>query len=379
MAMASTGKPARRDEFVYRLPKIELHAHLNGSIRRSTLCELAAARGIDAAAAMLDSPTPQTLSEAFDVFRVIHACVTTMQDIERLAVELAYDLDDDGVVYAEIRTTPRALPASLAAQDAGTLDEYVEAVLRGFERYTCEQMGDKVGLRLILSIDRAKHTASDAQAIVDLALRFQTRGVVGMDLSGDPTKGEWANFEPALQRARLHGLKITLHAGEVRGRDDEMAAMLAFHPDRFGHCCFVSAPNLALLKQSGVPIELCLTSNLLSNSTPSLERHHFRDHYTHVDSHAEQEERTVCCISTDDSGVFNSPLSNEFRLVMQTFALDQQQAFHLARRTLQATFLTQPRLDSPSEAMNQLMREDDQLRRNILARFAAFHQTWRWN
>ena len=379
---ASAGE-ARRQRFVQQLPKIELHAHLNGSIRRSTLRELAASKKVDPSGALILTRWPKTLSEAFDVFRTIHACVTTLADVERLAYELGHDLEDDGVVYAEIRTTPRAMTCDSAEDGAWEegLEEYVQAVLRGFSRYTASASESAVGgskkviLRLLLSIDRAKHSTSHARAIVDLAQRYRQRGVVGIDLSGDPTRGEWSQWQPVLQHAREVGLKVTLHAGEVRDRDAEMASMLDFHPDRFGHCCFVSDPNLARLKYSRIPIELCLTSNLLSNSVAELKQHHFGIHYTHVDSHnhtassvdgVDGESSTICCISTDDSGVFGSALSNEYRLVMDTFALGEHQAFHLARRTLDATFLSRGQ------------EQDEQDRQCILERFERFHKSWDW-
>ncbi|TKY90812.1 hypothetical protein EX895_000810 [Sporisorium graminicola] len=349
---------ARQSSFVQNLPKIELHAHLNGSIRRSTLIDLASAHHVDnASSAFILKRWPRTLSEAFDVFRVIHSCVVTLADVERLAYEVAQDLEGDGVVYAEIRTTPRAM------EGEGGLEEYVGAVFGGFERYAAE--GGAVVLRVLLSFDRGKHTAADAERIIDLALAHRQRGVVGIDLSGDPTKGDWSTFLPALKRARSLGLKITLHAGEVTDRDSEMSQMLDFHPDRFGHCCFVSSSNMLRLKASNIPIELCLTSNLLSNSVAALENHHFGLHYSPTEG------ATICCISTDDSGVFGSPLSNEYRLVMDGFGLDERQTFELAKRTLRATFL-----EKRGETEESKDGKDWQ---SIQDKFDAFEKSWSWN
>lgn len=366
--LEATAACDRQRHFTLSLPKIELHAHLNGSIRRSTLDALAAAHDIDAASTGIMSRWPSTLSEAFDVFRLIHECVSTLSDVERIAFELGQDLERDGVVYGEIRTTPRDL-------DAKGWDGYVKAVLHGFERYT--KQGGSVILKLLLSIDRAKHSADDAMAVVQLAHRYRQHAVVGIDLSGDPTKAEFSTFLPSLSYARTLGLKITLHAAEVRN-DDEFSQMLHFAPHRFGHCCFVSRSNLAALKQSKIPIELCLTSNLLSNSIPSglLADHHFGIHYQPQDAQDAQEHvdnTTICCISTDDSGVFGSPLSNEYRLVMDNFKLTESQVFDLARRTLKATFLDQP----PFKSAVQTERNTSDWQR-VQSRFDQFQRTWRW-
>lgn len=367
----------RRQLFVQQLPKIELHAHLNGSIRRSTLRSLAAAKGVDPNQALILSRTPKNLSEAFDVFRVIHACVTTLVDVERLAFELGEDLEEDGVVYAEIRTTPRAM-------NEGGLEEYIMAVIAGFERYSSQAGQQKVILRLLLSIDRAKHSSAQAEDIVSLAHKYHNQGVVGIDLSGDPTKGTFTDFLPALTRARSLGLKITLHAGEVRDMNKEMEQMADFKPDRFGHCCFVSDPNLERLKTSGVPIELCLTSNLLSNSVAELQDHHFGLHYTKQEGGSGDGVKvkgtgTICCISTDDSGVFGSALSNEYRWVMETFGLGEEETFRLARRTIRATFLAPDGSESSKDA-NEGERRRKSLEdlATIQARFQQFHDSWRW-
>ncbi|SPO20268.1 related to adenosine deaminase [Ustilago trichophora] len=381
----------RQQRFVQQLPKIELHAHLNGSIRRSTLRELAAAKNVDPSNAFILTRWPKTLSEAFDVFRVIHSCVTTLADVERLAFELGQDLEEDGVVYAEIRTTPRVMDVAShtdeshdTIEDVGEsgLDRYVQAVLGGFSRYSnsTEARGwNKTILRLLLSIDRAKHDTTHALAIVNLAHRYRHQGVLGIDLSGDPTKGNFLDLLPALHHARSLGLKITLHAGEVQDRDDEMTSMLNFHPDRMGHCCFVSPSNLERLQASGIPIELCLTSNLLSNSVTQLKEHHFRSHYNHVESTHEAPKgktgSTICCISTDDSGVFGSPLSNEYHLVMENFTLSERQTFHLAHRTLQATFLNP---STTASAQKQVAEKDKTDWQSIHAAFRQFYDSWEW-
>lgn len=236
------------------IPKIELHAHLNGSIRPTTLLELATSssqQDLNPTEARILRGDTRSLSEMFSAFAVIHRCVRGASTVRRIAREMLEDAQADGVVYLEVRSTPRA------HEECGMDEEgYVRAVLAGFEDYAAARgrgrQAQKAGspppaaaatafchARLILSIDRKDADGlAVAQRTVDLALAYRSRGVVGIDLSGDPTKGSWDTWLPALQRARDAGLRITLHAGEAPGTDEEMMKMLDFKPvSPFGSVC----------------------------------------------------------------------------------------------------------------------------------------------
>ncbi|CAO1615590.1 unnamed protein product [Parajaminaea phylloscopi] len=313
--------------FARSLPKVELHAHLNGSIRRSTLAELAVKAGVDPSHGQIVKGDARSMSEMFCVFDVIYKSVRGASAIRRIAREVLEDAQEDGVVYFEMRTAPRSHPeASLSEQG------YVEAVLQGFADYEaqCPSQAARCHASLLLSIDR-RLDADNAQRVVDLALRFRDRGVVGIDLSGDPTKGSWATWLPALTRAKDAGLKVALHAGEVPDFDQEMHEMLDFCPDRFGHVCFLSKENEARLRKSKIPLELCLTSNILSCSStiPSYADHHFATHHPHQ----------AIALCTDDSAVFGSSLSQEHAIAMATFRLSEQDMVKMAQRALSVSFL----------------------------------------
>jgi adenosine deaminase len=250
------------------------------------------------------------------------------------------DWSEDGVVYAEMRTTPRA------HEEVGlSVEGYVQAVLEGFRDHqevvatssasttSAAQAQKRCHARLLLSIDR-RDPAEVAEQTVDLALRYRSQGVVGIDLSGDPTLGQWSNWEPALRRARAEGLKVTIHAGEVPDSDEETAQMLSFHPDRFGHVCYLSPTNAKRLEEAGpkIPLELCLTSNLLvcPQIVPEYSAHHFARHYA-------QDHPVALC--TDDTAVFGSSLSQEYAIAMQAFGLSRDETKRIARDALQASFL----------------------------------------
>ena len=112
---------------------------------------------------------------------------------------------------------------------------------------------------------------------IDLAVKYAGEGVVGVDLSGAPNRGDWDTYEEALEKARRNGLGVALHCGEIRGTADEERRMLEFKPDRLGHCVFTVRDDELYKKllESNILVELCLTSNVLTKSNPSYADHHF--------------------------------------------------------------------------------------------------------
>ncbi|XP_031473593.1 N6-mAMP deaminase-like isoform X3 [Nymphaea colorata] len=285
-------------EWCLALPKIELHAHLNGSVRDATLLELAKDLGNKGVLVFSDvehviKKSDRSLAECFKLFDLIHIITTDHATVSRITKEVVEDFAAENVVYLELRTTPKT------NETIGmTKSSYVEAVMKGLravetvevvlspcastlepepstsvnDASTKKKQG-RIFVCLLLSIDRRETTAS-AMETVQLALKMRNQGVVGLDLSGNPITGDWITFLPALSCAREQGLPITLHCGEVRN-PKEIKAMLEFCPERIGHACCLEDEEWKMLKSLNIPVEICLTSNVRTNSISSLHDHHF--------------------------------------------------------------------------------------------------------
>ncbi|KAJ7530957.1 hypothetical protein O6H91_14G026400 [Diphasiastrum complanatum] len=333
------------------LPKVELHAHLNGCVRPSTLLELAeecSRRGLlslsDFQAAVIVKED-RSMEECFQLFGLIHLLTTDHCILTRITKEVIEDFAAENVVYLELRTTPKRNEAV-----GMTKRSYVEAVLAGIKAASTELSLDsyfdhkedniecpsqryqrkanpQIHVRLLLSIDR-RETLEAAMETVHLAWEMRDLGVVGVDLSGNPCIGDWETFLPALKWARQHGLPITLHCGEVPN-PREVEAMLAFQPERVGHACFLESPDLSTLLANRIPVEICLTSNLLTNSVQRVRDHHFGALYN-------ANHPVVLC--TDDPGVFSISLSYEYALVSTHFGLSSLELLHLSRNAIEFTF-----------------------------------------
>jgi len=216
-------------DFLRLLPKAELHAHLNGSIPIDTILELAQEYSPSIAHSPSDGQATEhdtiaktlkllksgvflnEISDFFSLFPAIYALTSTPQALQTVTRAVLHSfLDVDGMkspqcTYLELRTTPRDTPYMTRA-------DYLRIVLIEIEKYPATQAA------LIVSVDR-RMSNSDIEECVDLAIMLKNSGrrVVGIDLCGDPLKGDMQIFTEHILRAKEAGLGLTLHIAEVRG------------------------------------------------------------------------------------------------------------------------------------------------------------------
>ena len=321
-------------DFCHRLPKVELHAHISGSIRASTLRELAHARRISADDLNVVASDKRSLDECFRLFDVLHSLVDSSEVLRRITIEAIEDFADENVVYLELRTTPRCDIA-----DIPSTEQYVETVLSAIEHcQTRPDLRDRIVVRLLLSISRAG-TLQDAIEVVNLAAKFQkyslgddNDAIVGIDFSGNPNKGDFCTFVPAFDQARKLGFPISFHIAEVENADEISAMIVYARPgDRFGHALKISESQQQRLQNSGLPIEICPTSNLRTLLLSSHKNHPTLPHWLDV-AHP-----IVIC--TDDRGVFQCSLTSEYYNVAMAMALSRVDVCRIARLGLLSTFL----------------------------------------
>ena len=174
-------------------------------------------------------------------------------------------------------------------------------------------------------------SSEDASDTVDAAIKYKSRGVVGLDWCGNPEVGNFDTFKSAFERARQAGLAITLHFGEVN-EPENVKQIVQFRPERVGHATVLDGAVVSELLENPIPIEICYTSNLLCGTVTEGNKHHFGEYYSR------SSKTYPLAISTDDKGVFDSDLSNEYLLVAQSFQLDRNEIIELARQTTKLIF-----------------------------------------
>ncbi|KAI0976410.1 Metallo-dependent hydrolase [Xylaria arbuscula] len=314
------------------MPKIELHSHLSGSISSRCLHEIWKEKK-EAGKTDLEDPLiamppgNHDIDSFFPLFSsYIYKLVDDTNSLHHSTESVIEDFTNDGVVYLELRTTPRAFPKE-GLDKAGYVDNVLTAIDAAQRKFPSIQV------RLILSIDR-RNTLAEANELIALATRFRSRGVVAVDLCGDPTKGDVSLFTPAFEEARAHGLKITIHFAEAEcsASDAELETILSWMPDRLGHVIHVPKQiREKIAARPGIGLELCLSCNVqLKMIVGDFDAHHFGEWW--------RVEGVVVVPCTDDVGVFGSPVSNEWALIQQYFHLEKEEILGLARKGIDVIF-----------------------------------------
>ncbi|CAH1790085.1 unnamed protein product [Owenia fusiformis] len=326
-------------EFCRSLPKIELHAHINGSISEKTMQELLQKRSQEGSKDPIERWTTtiekgdKSLDEIFAMFKVIHQISNNTDAAYKITYDIIHEFAEDNVKYVELRTTPRAVP------DTGMTKElYLESVLKAIA--DCEKEDLDIIVKLILAIDR-RSDVNIANETVDLAVKYKqiSNGkVIGIDLSGDPSVNDARDFIPAFKCARSKGLKLALHLAEVLDQNAETESVLDLPPDRIGHGTFLhpevggTESLVAKVKQHKTPLELCLTSNVKGRTVKAFDNHQFK--YWYDMGHP-------CVVCTDDKGVFATSLSKEYKLAAETFDISQQDLYQLSYKAIDHIFDTE--------------------------------------
>ncbi len=257
------------------LPKIELHRHLEGALRLTTLLELAAEydlplpRTAEVLAPLVQvvPGQPRSWDMFLSKFRVLRQFFRSEAIIRRVTREVVADAAADGVRYLELRFTPVALANAIGCPFSEIIswvcaEAEAEASLRG------------IGARLIVSVNRHEGVPQ-AESVFDAAFDFIGRGVVAVDLAGREPEVEVEPFRGLFARARARGLGLTIHAGEWRGAEAVSEALAVFEPERIGHGVR-AAEDPALLQRlarRGTVLEVCPSSNVDSGVVPTLNEH----------------------------------------------------------------------------------------------------------
>jgi adenosine deaminase len=311
--MSSTNLSQQPKEFYESLPKVELHRHLEGSARLSTLLEIRRALGMPLPSTgklqelvQVSEDDKLTFENFLSKFQTLRLFYRSPEVIERITRETIEDAANDNIRYMELRFTPLALSRAESFPLADVMDWVVEAACQAGKEFN-------VKTRLIASVNRHEGPAV-AEEVAELTVDRMDRGMVGMDLAGNEANFSGMPFLGVFKEARQAGLHITIHAGEWGGAENVLDAMLYLNAERIGHGVRVlEDPNVtSLARERAIPFEVCVTSNYQSGVVSALSVHPL-PRMLSLGLNA--------TINTDDPNISQITLSDEFRLANEDLSI----------------------------------------------------------
>ena len=321
-----------------RLPKIELHRHLEGAVRPATIADICRERGVplptydhDELARLITLSKPVSDLVAFlELFKIIDLCFADKEAIARIAYEAAEDASLDNIRYVELRFSVECMAFHHRLSLHDVMDGLVEGIDLAMRRFpvTAKLI---VSISRDLSVERMGMPWPEPKQIARLAVDYMDRGVVGLDLSGGEFGFGAELFMEPFKIARDAGLGITVHAGEADGPQSVRRAIELLGATRIGHGVrIVQDPSVVqMVIDRGVTLEVCPTSNVLTHAVDSIEAHPVRKLF---------DAGVPITINTDDPIVCGVTLSGEYSLIHEKFGFTLAEIERLIENARKAAF-----------------------------------------
>lgn len=342
--------PTTTPALIARLPKVELHLHLEGSIDPPTLLELAGRNGVDLGVATIEEAAAlydyRDFPHFIETFVAICECLRRPEDFTLVVERLGARLAEQNVRYAEVHFNPEPHRRKRGIEFGALLDAMNEGRRCVRDRHGVELRWIADGIR-----DADSGPISVTRTVDWMIESGHERGIVALGLGGLEDGFPAARFADDFARARAAGFHLTAHAGETTGPAQVRETIAAVNPDRIGHGIrALHDPALvAELARRRTPLEVCPVSNLRTGAVARLEDLGLRE----LDAAG-----VVLTINTDDPPMFHTSLNNEFAVAADVFGfgLDDLQRFTM--NAARAAFL-------PPDARNELVQRIDQEYRAI--------------
>jgi adenosine deaminase len=322
----------------------ELHTHLGGSVSSDILWTLAHEQGIALPVKdywdfdrLVTVSDPRGVPNLDALDQIYHW--TELIQSSPLAVEVSVHAAIGGAYRSQQITTLelRFNPMKRNRGGERDLDHIILAAIRGLDRASLEYPQVRAGL--ILMMDRT-FTARQNEIIVEKAIAWASRGVVGVDIAGPRPNGaryDYRQVQPMVEEARAAGLGVTIHVGEEggdMGREELVEVLEVLRPDRIGHGILAAGDEDLMrdLKAAEVVLEICPTSNLLTKALPNEDA--VRDIFRTFVEHG-----VKFTIATDGPEMMHTHLRDEFELLLRIGALTQDELDETNLRGHESSFV----------------------------------------
>ncbi len=319
------------EEVILRLPKTDLHVHLDGSLRPATIIELINEENLSLPASspgeLLELVTvgdqSLTLLEYLEIFNITLKVLQRPETIERAAYELAEDAATENVRHLEVRFSP------ILHQEKGlTLETVMDAVLSGLRRAE-----DAFGIHTGVIVCGIRHISPEnSLRLAELAVAYKGRGVVAFDLAGAEKDFPAKKHLEAFYRVLNANMSCTVHAGEAFGAASIHQALHYCGAHRIGHGTRLREDEdlLRYVNDHRIPVEICLTSNVHTGATTSLADHPFKFYF---------DKGLRITVNTDNRLISNTTVTRELYHACRTFDLSPYDLRHLVINGFKSAFM----------------------------------------
>jgi adenosine deaminase len=294
----------------FSMPKVELHRHLEGSLRLATMADIASAHGLTVPVSMLNlsglvqvqDQDPLTFTNFLEKFKTLRLFYRSPDVIHRVTREAVEDAAKDNCRYLELRFTPVALSRAEGFPLHDVMDWVITSAQEAAKKHN-------IKVRLIASVNRHE-SAELAEQVAWLAAEHIKNGLVGMDMAGNEAEFKSEPFYGIFKEAKQAGLHITIHAGEWGPAANVREAIEHLGAERIGHGVRVMEDDsaVALARERQTTFEVCVTSNFQSGVVSSLAEHPVPRMI---------EAGLNVTVNTDDPSVSRITLTHEYQLVCE--------------------------------------------------------------
>lgn len=309
------------------MKKIELHLHLDGSLKSKTVLELLkddTLRLENVEKMLTVSKECKDLTEYLEKFELPIKIMQNKENLERIAYELVEDLKKENVIYAEIRFAP-----ALHTRGGLNFDEIVTSVLKGLNNSA--KVGN-IKCNLILCCMRGKGNEKENIETVNVAKRYLNKGVCAIDLAGAEAIYETNEFEYIFELAKKLKIPYTIHAGEIDNKKSMESAIL-FGTKRLGHGMYAIKYEDLIEKiiENDIVLEICPTSNVHTKAVDSIKEHPIYELY---------KKNVKVTVNTDNRTVSNITLTKEYEYLLDNFDLTIDNLLKMNKNAIMSAFLT---------------------------------------
>ena len=314
-----------KEEIIRALPKVEQHIHIIGSIRPETLLWLAENLEYDSPFTDLEEVERYFRYRNFDHFLEVYTTVNDHISDERQFERISYEMIED-----EVKSNVRHVECIFSAWDMirRGLDygEILDAINRGLRKGLRD-----FGVSSSIRIDLVRNYGPEIGLEVLKAIEEKCENVVAIDLGGSESGFPASPYKEIYSRANALGLHRVVHAGEAAGPESIWQA-IKIGAERIGHGVAAREDSrlIEYLRDKGIPIECCPTSNVRTGSIDSIKNHPIRDFY---------DRGLIMTVNTDDPSMFNTNMNHEYLELNKHLGFSISELYQISKNALNTSFM----------------------------------------